>query len=43
MAKQVVIAGIVGGLAMFLWTFAAHEFLPLGEMGWERSPMKHRC
>jgi hypothetical protein len=33
MAKRVVIAGILGGLAIFLWTFAAHEFLPLGEMG----------
>jgi hypothetical protein len=33
MAKRVVIAGILGGLAIFLWTFAAHEFLPLGKMG----------
>ncbi len=33
MAKQVVIAGILGGLAMFVWLFVAHEFLPLGEMG----------
>lgn len=33
MGKRVVIAGILGGLAVFLWTFAAHEFLPLGEMG----------
>jgi len=33
MAKRVVIAGILGGLAMFFWLFVAHEFLPLGEMG----------
>ena len=33
MAKQVAIAGILGGLAMFVWLFVAHEFLPLGEMG----------
>ena len=32
-AKRVVIAGILGGLGMFLWLFVAHEFLPLGEMG----------
>src|SRR5215472_12191967 len=33
MAKRVVIAGILGGLTMFVWLFVAHEFLPLGEMG----------
>ena len=33
MAKRVVIAGILGGVAMFVWLFVAHEFLPLGEMG----------
>jgi hypothetical protein len=33
MAKRVVIAGILGGLMMFVWLFVAHEFLPLGEMG----------
>jgi hypothetical protein len=33
MAMRVVIAGILGGLGMFLWLFVAHEFLPLGEMG----------
>ena len=30
MAKRVVIAGILGGLTMFVWLFVAHEFLPLG-------------
>jgi hypothetical protein len=33
MAKRVVIAGILGGLTMFVWLFVAHSFLPLGEMG----------
>lgn len=33
MQKRVVIAGILGGLTMFVWLFVAHEFLPLGEMG----------
>jgi hypothetical protein len=33
MARRVVIAGILGGLTMFVWLFVAHEFLPLGEMG----------
>ena len=33
MAKRVAIAGILGGMAMFVWLFVAHEFLPLGEMG----------
>lgn len=38
MAKRVVIAGILGGLAMFVWTFVAHEFLPIGEMGVREIP-----
>jgi len=33
MAKRVVIAGILGGITMFVWLFVAHEFLPLGELG----------
>ena len=33
MAKRVVIAGILGGLTMFVWSFVAHELLPLGELG----------
>ena len=33
MAKRVVIAGVFGGLVMFVWLFVAHEVLPLGEMG----------
>lgn len=33
MAKRMVIAGILGGLTMFVWLFVAHEALGLGEMG----------
>ena len=33
MAKRVVIGGILGGLAMFVWLFVAHDVLPLGELG----------
>ena len=38
MAKRVVIAGILGGLTMFVWLFVAHEFLPLGELGVQEIP-----
>lgn len=38
MAKRVVIAGILGGLTMFVWLFVAHSFLPLGEMGVQEIP-----
>lgn len=38
MAKRIVIAGILGGLTMFVWLFVAHEFLPLGEMGVQEIP-----
>jgi len=37
-AKRVVIAGILGGLTMFVWLFVAHEFLPLGELGVQEIP-----
>lgn len=33
MNRQLLIAGLLGGLAMFLWTFVAHMALPLGESG----------
>ena len=38
MAKRVVIAGILGGLTMFVWLFVAHDFLPLGELGVQEIP-----
>lgn len=30
--KKVLIAGLAGGVVMFLWGFVSHEALPLGEM-----------
>jgi hypothetical protein len=31
--KRIVLAGILGGLTLFVWMFVAHELLGLGEMG----------
>jgi len=31
MIRRVALAGALGAVAMFLWTFAAHMLLPLGE------------
>jgi len=33
MSTRVILAGIVGGIVMFIWNFVAHDLLPLGEMG----------
>jgi hypothetical protein len=33
MNKRVLLAGVLGAVAMFIWTFIAHEVLPLGEAG----------
>jgi len=30
---RILLAGILGGLTLFVWTFVAHQFLGLGEMG----------
>jgi hypothetical protein len=42
MAKRVVMAGILGGLTMFIWLFVAHEFLQLGEIGVREIPNESR-
>jgi len=31
--KRILLAGILGGLTLFVWMFVAHEILGLGEMG----------
>jgi len=36
--KKIVIAGVLAGLAMFVWEFIAHTFTPLGEMGLSTLP-----
>ena len=33
MKKRVVLAGLLGGIAMFIWMSLAHVVLPLGETG----------
>ena len=38
MAKRSVLAGLLGGLAMFVWTSVAHMLLPLGEIGIREMP-----
>ena len=35
---RVLIAGIVGGIIMFMWGFVAHTALPLGKMGVKQIP-----
>ena len=30
---RILLAGILGGVAMFIWSFIAHDLLPLGEVG----------
>lgn len=38
MAKRIVLAGVLGGIAMFLWGFVAHLLLPLGSAGTREIP-----
>jgi hypothetical protein len=33
MSTRIIVAGILGGVVMFIWNFVAHDLLPLGEMG----------
>ena len=33
MKTRILLAGLLGGIVMFIWNFVAHELLPLGEMG----------
>lgn len=35
---KIVVAGVLGGLAMFFWSFIAHTVLPLGEAGIRELP-----
>ena len=38
MSKRILLAGLVGGLAMFLWAWIAHMVLPLGQTGISKIP-----
>ena len=33
MTKRIIVAGVLGAIAMFVWTAVAHMFLPFGEAG----------
>ena len=33
MTTRILLAGVLGGIAMFIWSFIAHDLLPLGEIG----------
>ena len=38
MSKRVLLAGLLGGIAMFAWTSLAHMVLPLGDAGIKELP-----
>lgn len=38
MKLRILVAGLLGGLAMFVWSSLAHRLLPLGEMGLSQIP-----
>src|SRR5437773_8539300 len=38
MTKRTLLAGVLGGIAMFIWTSIAHMALPLGEAGIREIP-----
>lgn len=38
MSTRILLAGILGGVVMFIWSFVAHEALPIGELGVKMMP-----
>jgi len=38
MGKRILLAGLLGGIAMFIWAFLAHMVLPLGSTGIREIP-----
>jgi hypothetical protein len=38
MAKRIILAGLLAGIAMYAWTFVAHMVLPLGDAGIKEMP-----
>lgn len=38
MTKRILLAGLLGGIAMYIWTAIAHMVLPLGEAGIKEIP-----
>ena len=39
---RIILAGIAGGIAMFIWTNCSHTILPLGEAGVRMLPNEPR-
>lgn len=39
---SIILAGIAGGIAMFIWSFRSHTVLPLGEVGVRMLPNEPR-
>lgn len=35
---RIILAGVLGGIAMFIWSFIGHDLLPLGEAGVREIP-----
>ena len=38
MTTRIILAGVLGGIAMFIWSFIAHDVLPLGKAGVREIP-----
>ena len=38
MTKRIILAGVLGGIAMFIWSFIGHDLLPLGKAGVREIP-----
>jgi hypothetical protein len=38
MAKRILLAAVLGAVAMFIWSFVAHVVLPLGQAGFKEIP-----
>jgi hypothetical protein len=38
MTKRIILAGVLGGIAMFIWSFIGHDLLPLGKAGIREIP-----
>ncbi len=41
MSKRILLAGLLGGIALFFWGFLSHTVLPLGELGVQNLPQDH--
>ena len=39
---RIILAGIAGGIAMFIWSFCSHTVLPLGEVRVRMLPKQPR-